>query len=244
MKKFVLKFLSSLFILSLVSCASNTSEWFGIEGNHHVVTQERNIQEPFTKIKVSSGIEVFFTESAQTSLRVIADENIQENLITEVKDQTLHIYNKKMVRNVEKKEVYLSAPSITDVLVTSGAYFKSKNILKEQKLYAKATSGAGIEIEIDNSFLGATANSGASLEVAGKTEKSDLRATSGSSIRAKNLQTENLSAHANSGASIKIHVNKKIEAKATSGGSIKYYGKPNHKDITRNSGGSVRSLGE
>jgi len=78
--------------VSTTACMMN-----GIRGNGDIETQERNISDNFKAIKVSQGINVYFTSNNSFKLTVEADENIIDLLRTDVSDGTLKIYFEKNV---------------------------------------------------------------------------------------------------------------------------------------------------
>ena len=74
----------------------------------------------------------------------------------------------------------------------------------------------------------------------GKTQKLIAEATSGSDIKAGNLQAESSHVKATSGADITVNTSKELTAQASSGGDIKYYGDPEKVDKTDSASGSIR----
>ncbi len=96
--KTILK-LSTLFILLALFVVSSCVT---IKGDMHVVKKEREMTSAFTAIKVSTGIEVYLTQSTNTSVVIEADENLHEILETKVEDGLLKIYFSELVGKREK----------------------------------------------------------------------------------------------------------------------------------------------
>jgi Putative auto-transporter adhesin, head GIN domain len=234
--KTILKFTAvALLFISTISCMMN-----GISGNGNIETQERNISEDFTGIKVSQGIDVYLTSNNSTKLTVEADENIIDLLRTEVDEGTLKIYFEKNVWRATSRKVYLSVPTLNSVTTTSGASVKFENTLKVDKLSLKATSGSDIYAYVDVTDLQSKTTSGADIKIKGLAKNFEASATSGSDIKASDLKADYVTARVTSGADIKVYAVKEINAKATSGGDIKYSGNPKVVNKTKNSGGRIR----
>ena len=71
----IVKFtITLIFSMLFVSCVFNT----GVKGNGNVTTTERTVTEDFTKIEVARGLDVYITQTDDTSISVEADENLQE----------------------------------------------------------------------------------------------------------------------------------------------------------------------
>ena len=226
-----------LFITS-ISCVNIN----GVKGNGNVTTQNRNISSDFVKINASTGIDVYMTFGDEPSLAVEADENLHEYITTEVKDGTLYISSKKNIIRAKAKKVYLSVLHINEVITTSGAEVNSENTIITNKLQLEATSGSDINLRVKVTDLSCEATSGADIRLIGKVDDFSARATSGSDIHAYDLKAENCTARVTSGADIKIHVIKRLDAKATSGGDIRFKGNPKILEQDESSSGRVKRM--
>jgi len=221
--------------VSTTSCMMN-----GISGNGNIETQDRPISDNFTRIHVSQGIDVYLTSNNSSKLTVEADENIIDLLRTDVSDGTLKIYFEKNVWRAKSRKVYLSVPALNSIVTTSGASVRFQNTLKADKLSLRATSGADIYAHVDVDNLNSATTSGADIKISGLATNFEANATSGSDIKAADLKADYVTARVTSGADIRVYAIKEINAKATSGGGIKYDGNPKVVNKTKNSGGHIR----
>ena len=64
-----------------------------ITGDGNVVTSERDIGS-FDRLSVAAGIDVYITQGETEFLEVEADENLQDVILTEVRDGKLRIFEK------------------------------------------------------------------------------------------------------------------------------------------------------
>jgi hypothetical protein len=92
---------------------------------------------------------------------------------------------------------------------------------------------------VEAESVATSTTSGSDIKITGTTINHASNATSGSSIDAYDLKSDNAIAKATSGASINIYASKKMEGKATSGAYIDFKGNPAtiNKDVS--SGGSI-----
>jgi len=65
-----------------------------VKGNGKVVTNERALSS-FDKINLAGSIDIIIDENGKEAVTVEADENLQEYIITEVKDGALNIHEKE-----------------------------------------------------------------------------------------------------------------------------------------------------
>ena len=226
----------SIIVVFFASCS-----FTGVKGSENVITQEREIKEQFSEVKVSMGIDLFLTQGNNVKLTIEADDNIIDLLITEVKGDVLHIYFDKNIGRVESKKVYLTMSDINSLSASSGADIVTKSKIVTDKLNLSASSGADIEAELEVKELICKSSSGSDIELKGTSNKANVKASSGSEIDAAALIASFVTAESSSGADISITANESITADASSGGDINYKGSPKEKDIEKSSGGSVRN---
>lgn len=74
----------------------------------------------------------------------------------------------------------------------------------------------------------------------GETNKLKAESSSGSTIAATKLTTNEADAEASSGSEIKINPTEKLVAKASSGATISYFSQPKAIEIKKNSGGEIQ----
>ena len=210
-----------------------------IDGNRHVVTEKRKLNNDFTQVKVSTGIDLYITQGKRVSLTVEADENLQDIIITEVRDGQLRIYSKHNIRRAKARKVHLTVGSLDELIATSGSDVYTENTIETTNFNIKVSSGADARVTVNAESITSSASSGADLRLSGISVYHTSKASSGSSIYAYGMKSENVTVRVSSGANIDIFASKSINAKASSGGDIDYRGNPKQIDKKRSSGGSV-----
>lgn len=213
---------------------------FGKKGNGNLVTQERNISGDFSAVKSSAGIDVYLTQGDHNRVVVETDENLQEYIEISVKNGTLRIETNHNIRWAKARKVYVTFKEIDNIEASSGSTVQGNSIIKGQNLTFKATSGAEIDLEVFSQDLNLQASSGADMKISGKSSSLNAQASSGSEINAKNLAVINCIAKASSGAEIDVSVKENIEAHASSGAQVNYYGNPTIANAHKSSSGNVK----
>lgn len=238
MKISSIKLLTILFIAALFSsCAIDILN--RANGNRNVVTEDRSAKEDFTKIKVSTGLELYISQGFNNQITVEADENLQDIIITEIQDGVLKIYSEKNIWRAKARKIYVTIENLEAIAATSGSDVYANETLKVNNLNISATSGSDINISVDANTVETNATSGSDIEVSGVSNNHISKATSGASIDAYQLQSKNVTAKVTSGADINVYASESIVAKATSGGDIDFMGNPKKVDKKTSSGGSV-----
>ena len=236
-----MKTLSRISIALLLLITTTSCYFDGVKGNRNVITQQRKLSSDFNAIDVSQGIEVYLTISDNVSLSLEADENLHDIIITEVNDGVLHVYAEKNIWSAKSRKVYVTARSINEIVATSGAGVRSENTIIAEDFKIKATSGSNVRLQLKVDNLTCNTTSGANARLKGKAISFNVKSTSGSNIKAQELETESCTAKVTSGSNVYVNVTNSLNAKATSGGDIRYIGNPKKVQENSSSSGSIRN---
>ena len=205
-------------------------------------TEIRNVSD-FNAIKVSAGIDLFLKMGNAEEVKVVADGDIIDKVITEVKDGTLKIYMKQNNGwnwgQIKSRKVYVSVKDLVELDASSGSDVNSESTLSGETLKVRASSGSDVNLDIHYKNFSVDTSSGSDAKISGKTKNFEAEASSGSDIKAQDLESVICKAKVSSGSDITVKVSDELHAKASSGGDIRYYGNPQIKDINESSGGDV-----
>lgn len=208
------------------SCAFDVNFGNGTAGNGEVIHDTRTINEEFTEIHASEGIDVYVTQADEFSIEVEGDENIIDLIGTDIKNGRLRIHAIENIGRATKK-VYVSLPIIDKLDSSSGADLITRNVIEADRISLKASSGADLYIEVKADEITADASSGADIKIEGEANMLYADASSGADIKARDLNTKICDADVSSGADITVNVSESLTADASSGGDIKYSGDAN-----------------
>ncbi|MCF6357731.1 MAG: DUF2807 domain-containing protein [Draconibacterium sp.] len=233
-----MKTIKTFFILFLiVATGINTSF-----ADNSDKTEYRKVKD-FNAIKVSAGIDLYITIGETEEVKIVADDDIIDDVITEVIDGTLRIYMKEKNwfgwNSRGSRKAFVTIKELVAINASSGSDVVSENTLKGESLKVKASSGSDVEIDVFYKNFSLDTSSGSDAKISGKVKTFEAKASSGSDIKARNLQSVICKVNASSGSDITVSVSNELYAKASSGADIRYYGNPDIRDISESSGGDV-----
>ena len=223
----------TLFLASLIACSS------GKQGNGNIASENRTITTAFTEIKVQQGINLYLSQGNDVDLKVEADENLIELLISEVDNGVLKLYFKENIQRATAKNVYLTTASISKINCSSGASVVSETPFTINSLELDSSSGSAIKMTVNSENIKTASSSGSKITLQGQTTTFEGDSSSGSTIDADKLKSSNASVSVSSGANISIFTSNTITAKASSGGNIHYKGTPKQVTKESSSGGNI-----
>ena len=206
------------------------------------ITEPRTVSS-FKAIKVSAGIDLFLEAGDSEKVTVSGDREDVGEIITEVKDGTLHIYRKGKFGfhfNFNNNcEVRVTARILEALDASSGSEVKSEGTFKSTSFRVGASSGSEVQLNLDCEKVSADSSSGSEIKLTGKTSMFSVSVSSGSEIDACDLSADIVNADASSGGEACVRASSELHAHASSGGEIDYEGKPQTVDVHKSSGGSV-----
>jgi hypothetical protein len=225
-------------VLSIITC-------IGMAANGNSDKTEIRKVNSFNGIKVSTGIDLYITMGTVEEVKIVAEDDIIDDLITEVKDGTLRIYMKQSNNwfnwNIgnQTRKAYVTVKELQKIHASSGSDVKSENTLKGETLEVKASSGSDVTLDIYYKSFSLDTSSGSDARISGKTKNFEAEASSGSDIKAQDLESSVCRVRVSSGSDASVNVTDELYAKASSGADVRYYGNPQVKDIDESSGGDV-----
>jgi hypothetical protein len=227
--------------------------------------ETRNVGE-FSGLEVSTGVDVVFKQENTTNVKVFADSDKLQYIITKVENGILKVYiDNKGAKKMKFKNlsVNISSPRMENIKTSSGASFSTINNLNGSNInidassgssvkgkfnisktsFIEASSGSNVKVDINTVSILVKSSSGSNVNVEGNSDEGMIDVSSGAVVKADNLRINNAEVESTSGSSASVNVKDKMRVKASSGGSVRYKGNPKiDSDVSKMSGGSLSSI--
>lgn len=202
-------------------------------------TETRDLSS-FSSLHVGEAITVYITKGSEEKARIETNNVDPDRVQTRISGDRLNIeMSKGNYRNASVK-VWLTYRSLRAVSVSSAATIQTENVLKTEKLRLEASSAGDADLEIDVDQLDVSVSSSGQLNVKGRAMFQDISVSSAGRYYAYELDCEEVEASASSSGSARVVASNRIDAKASSAGSIRYKGNPEKVYTDASSGGSVK----
>ena len=227
--------------------------------------ENRNVGQ-FSGLDVSAGVKVVFTQENNTSVKVFADADKLQNVITKVENGILKVYiDNKGTKNLRFKNlsVNVSSPKMDRIKASSGSNFTAVNEIREREMNidassgsaivaklqisgtsnVEASSGSNVKASISSDKVLVKSSSGSSVTLEGSTDYLSIDASSGSSCKTDQLRANVGVVESTSGSSASVNAKDKLTVKASSAGSVRYKGSPKiEASISKSSAGSLNQI--
>ncbi|MBL7698597.1 MAG: DUF2807 domain-containing protein [Chitinophagaceae bacterium] len=222
MKKFVL----TTFTLVLLVTSASLYAQKRVKGEGPSVTQERSVGS-FNSIHTHGSFNVTITDADNRSVKVEAQQNLQEYIIVETEGDQLHIRHKKGVNLQADKdiEIHVSVPELKGVYLSGSGNIRSTNVLTGSSSFEASSAGSGnIHLEVQTTDLKTSIAGSGDITLKGKTTELDGRIAGSGNIRAKELQSNNTSISISGSGNAEVVANEKLDTKIAGSGDVKYWG--------------------
>ena len=201
----------------------------------------------FNEITVSSGIDLYLTQSATESVTIKGNEDLIKNVIVEQKGGSLVIKFKdgiswsRMFKN-ESIKAYVNYKNIKALTASGGSDVFTQNNLKADALKLIASGGSDLKLTLAVKDLSLTVSGGSDAELKGSGENLIATASGGSDIDAFAYIVNNAKVTASGGSDANVNVNKALEASASGGSDVSYKGNAALKKTSSSKSGDVRRV--
>ncbi|WP_312994457.1 DUF4252 domain-containing protein [Chryseobacterium flavum] len=245
---------------------TNTRNNITSENNSSYLNGEARNVGDFSGIHVSTGVNVVFKQENPTNVKVIADADKLQYIITKVENGTLKVYvDNKGTKNLKFKNisVNVSSPKMDNIKTSSGANFTVVNTIQENNMTIDASSGSNIHgdfkisntadinassgsnlrIGVNTRDITVKSSSGSSMTLGGKAVSGTIDISSGAVCNAEDLKLNSLETEATSGGNLSVSVSDRLKVRASSGGLVRYKGRPEiDSNISKTSGGTLKPI--
>ena len=239
MKKSYLLIAVCLMVLS-TACAQWNSE--KIRGNGDMVTQTRNVGD-YDGVKLVGSMNVQLVSGSEGKLSIEAESNLQEYIVTEVKDGMLKITTEKGYNLSPKEEILITVPveSISELSVTGSGDIWTKDKLRSSNMKIQVTGSGDLKLDLEVQDLEGMVTGSGDIEIMGKSQNLDCTVTGSGDFDAFGLQADNVEARVSGSGDIMVYAAKSLKASVSGSGDITYKGNPEKQDFKTHGSGSVSS---
>lgn len=181
---------------------------------------------PFLGVKVYSGIHVKLIPSDENKM-VISGENIETVVFTLKKDVLKIKHSIDQLLNPSNTYIELYFTEELDAIHSyQGSTIESTAQINTTSIFIKAHEGSKQFLNIHAERIDSRVNSGASLNLSGKTTNHDMKSLGGGLFEGEKLITEQTKVKVTAGGVAYVNASNLLEAKVSAGGTVRVYGKP------------------
>ncbi|MEZ5035440.1 MAG: head GIN domain-containing protein, partial [Chitinophagaceae bacterium] len=189
-------------------------------------------------IDVSGNFDVFIKNDSAFGVRVEADENLQEYILTKVDHGNLEIYTRNNVQLSSSGgvKIYVSGPGFSFLKSAGSNTLKSLNTISSATSLEIKISGAGsTQLAIQAPKVEVDISGACALTLSGRTKDFDLESSGSTDADCLQLLAENTSVDISGSGEAAVFASVKLAVEISGSADVRYRGKP---AITKDISGS------
>jgi len=230
--------LLSILLLGFIS--TQAQGWRGqISGKGPVVEKSLNLSE-IDALGLSISATVHHMQGNSQQIRIKGQQNIIDNIETDVSGGTWNIRFDKNVRRHEPVDIYITLKEIDKLAVAgSGSIISEKGIETTDITLSVAGSG-DINLDLQASKAKMSISGSGNIRLNGHAGSTDISISGSGSVRALDFNTDHCTVGIAGSGNCEVDVKDDLKVSVTGSGSVLYEGSPSiHSAITGS--GKVRS---
>jgi hypothetical protein len=200
-----------------------------INGKGEVITETRTTGS-YTSIGLSMSATVYFTPGAEYSLQIRGQENVLNQIITQVEGNRLsiHVRNNVHLGNHEPITVYITAPDVSGLDVSGSGDINTSGSWNAGGVSVNISGSGNINLgTLVAESLSATISGSGNINAAGGTvTREDLRISGSGTIDLRSIGSQTVYTTTSGSGDTYIDAATLLDVTISGSGNIWYYGNP------------------
>lgn len=239
------KLATTLFLFLICISVSHAQWWQGtqkVDGNGKMVTKTRNVSD-YQSIGLTGSMDVILVKGREGNLKIEAEENLQQHIVTEVNGGNLKIAVEKgfSLNPSGNNSITITVPftDIEAVSLTGSGDITSSETVTADKFSLNITGSGNVKLPLQAKNTSANITGSGDMDLSGSSVDFDCKVTGSGDISAFNFKCQNVSAMVTGSGDIKVYASESLKATTPGSGDIEYRGNPKKEDFRTLGSGSI-----
>ena len=209
----------AILALSLTSCD------FGVVGNGNVEVRDENIKN-FSRLEIKGNFDVYLTQERTSSLRIEADENLQDIIHVFQDGNKLKIVATENILRAKKKNLFISFSDLAKLDLTGALDIRGETTVEVKSLAIICNGAVDLSLDLDTDKLRLDVSGAANCDLEGRADDVNLELSGAGDFNAIDLRSEIMSIELSGAAHARVFATDELHVEISGVGSIRYKGDP------------------
>jgi hypothetical protein len=211
---------------------------------YHLETQDRHLS-GFNAVSIAGSFDVYITQGNNESVKVEADDDTIDKIITEVKGGVLKIYTKSSNGfnwnwgNDNKRIVRVVAKNLNTISLTGSGDVFFKEGFRTQTLAVKLSGSGDITGKVDVKSLESSIVGSGDVTLTGRAETSSVKVSGSGDFTGKDLVTTSTTVRVVGSGDASVNASQQIDAAVAGSGDIRYTGAAKQISTSKTGSGDI-----
>lgn len=203
-------------------------------------TQNRNVG-GFHAISSSGSFDVELRQGNTEAVKVDADAEVINEIVTEVKNGTLEIHSKNTHNwgnfwNNRHVKIFVTAKNLDNISLSGSGDFKIDNQLNASNLALRISGSGDFMGAINVKTVAVSISGSGDFKISGKAEESTVGISGSGDFSAGDLITKSTAIRVSGSGDANVYASEKLDAVVSGSGDVHYAGHP--KSVSKSAHGS------
>lgn len=194
----------------------------------------------FTGIKAGDAFSIVISQAESNSLKVDAEESVQPQIKTEVKEGILHISADGNIKTNKPMVLTIGIRNLNSLDISGSADVKSENQLTVDKLNIESSGAGDVHLDVKATEVKTRISGAGDVSLKGTAQNLDASISGAGELKSSNLEVDKAKVKVSGAGSAKVNVKQAIDADVSGAGDIIYKGNPSERSVNISGAGSVR----
>jgi hypothetical protein len=210
------------FVILLSSC--RFAGFHQVRGNGVHSSQQRNVG-AFTQVEASGPVDIELSQGP-SSVRVDADENLQEYIEVESRGNTLYVHLRDNISVNPKAgmKVYITAPDFRSIQLTGSGDLTGQGRIRGNDLNIDITGSGSVTLDLDMPRVRAHITGSGETHLSGATRRFDSEINGSGSVAAFGLMSEETNVSIHGSGDAEVFASKHLDIDIAGSGDVAYKG--------------------
>lgn len=238
------KYLLSAIVVPFFFGACNFIAGTRVEGSGNVTSQDRSVS-GFSGIHSSGSFDVFLSSGTAQTVRVEAEDNLQEYIETRIDGNELKIDTKEGYRLDPNKgiKIHITSPDFSRVRLSGSGDIVSQNRITGTDKIDLGLSGSGnIKVDLNAPSVEAEMSGSGNINLSGEAKKFEGKVSGSGDIHAMDLKTEETAIRISGSGNADVYASTKLDVRVAGSGDVRYKGGVQQVTSNITGSGSVKKM--
>lgn len=180
----------------------------------------------FKGINVSGGFAVEITQGSHEGVRIEAQENLLENIRTEVKNGVLRIYNEGSISTNKGMKAYVTVKELNRINISGGVKVTGKSTFKADAFDLDMSGGSKVQLALQTKRLTMDMSGASKVTLTGRADEVVMDMSGASSVDAADLEADRVKVGASGASKVQVYAKKTLNVNASGATKVNYKGDP------------------
>ncbi|MBS7564131.1 DUF2807 domain-containing protein [Mucilaginibacter sp. Bleaf8] len=235
-------------ILLATALLAGTGETFAkplpVKNTCTIDIQDRRLS-GFNAVSVAGSFDVYIKQGSTESVKVEADDDVIDRIVTEVKDGELRISTKKSSSDwgfnwgSKKRVVYVTVKDVNSISLSGSGDVYFKDGIRASKLQVRLSGSGDISGKIDVGTLESSIAGSGDITLSGRAQSSSISVAGSGDFTGRDLVTNSTTVKVVGSGDARVNANQQLNASIAGSGDVYYTGSVKQVSTSKSGSGGI-----